>query len=38
VVANVRGRRYTPIGEMVDERVIVNAMVALLARAAPPIT
>jgi len=31
VLANVRGRRYTPIGEMVDERVIVNAMVALLA-------
>ena len=31
VLANVRGRRFTPIGEMVDERVIVNAMVALLA-------
>jgi phosphogluconate dehydratase len=31
VLKNVRGRRYTPIGEMVDERAIVNAMVALLA-------
>jgi phosphogluconate dehydratase len=27
----VQGRRYTPIGQLVDERVIVNAMVALLA-------
>jgi phosphogluconate dehydratase len=27
----VRGKNFTPIGEMVDERVIVNAMVALLA-------
>ena len=26
-----RARRYTPIGRLVDERVIVNAMVALLA-------
>jgi phosphogluconate dehydratase len=26
-----RGRRHTPIGKLVDERVIVNAMVALLA-------
>jgi phosphogluconate dehydratase len=26
-----RGRRFTPIGRLVDERVIVNAMVALLA-------
>jgi phosphogluconate dehydratase len=26
-----RGGRYTPIGQLVDERVIVNAMVALLA-------
>jgi len=26
-----RGRRFTPIGQLVDERVIVNAMVALLA-------
>ena len=26
-----RHRRYTPIGQLVDERVIVNAMVALLA-------
>ena len=31
VLSNVKSRRYTPIGEMVDERVIVNAMVALLA-------
>jgi phosphogluconate dehydratase len=30
-LANVKGRRFTPIGRMVDERVIVNAMVALLA-------
>ncbi|MCW7539195.1 phosphogluconate dehydratase [Aquabacterium sp. A7-Y] len=28
---NIKARRFTPIGEMVDERVIVNAMVALLA-------
>jgi phosphogluconate dehydratase len=27
----IRRARYTPIGEMVDERVIVNAMAALLA-------
>ncbi len=27
----VQGRRFTPIGRLVDERVIVNAMVALLA-------
>ncbi|RZS58707.1 phosphogluconate dehydratase [Sphaerotilus mobilis] len=26
-----RGERYTPIGELVDERCIVNAMIALLA-------
>ena len=26
-----KGRRFTPIGQLVDERVIVNAMVALLA-------
>lgn len=26
-----KGERFTPIGELVDERVIVNAMVALLA-------
>jgi phosphogluconate dehydratase len=26
-----KGRRFTPIGKLVDERVIVNAMVALLA-------
>jgi phosphogluconate dehydratase len=26
-----RGKQYTPIGQLVDERVIVNAMVALLA-------
>jgi phosphogluconate dehydratase len=31
VLGNVRGKRYTPIGEMVDERAIVNAMAALLA-------
>ena len=31
VLGLVRGRRYTPIGQLVDERVIVNAMVALLA-------
>ncbi|AKJ28154.1 phosphogluconate dehydratase [Caldimonas brevitalea] len=28
---NVKARRFTPIGELVDERVIVNAMAALLA-------
>ena len=28
---NLKGRRFTPIGVMVDERTIVNAMVALLA-------
>ena len=27
----IKGRRFTPIGELVDERCIVNAMVALLA-------
>ena len=32
------GARFVPIGEQVDERVIVNAMVALLATGAPPIT
>ena len=26
-----RARRFTPIGQLVDERAIVNAMVALLA-------
>ncbi|MDB6000938.1 MAG: phosphogluconate dehydratase [Rhizobacter sp.] len=31
VLANIKARRFTPIGRMVDERVIVNAMVALLA-------
>ena len=31
VLAITQGRRYTPIGQLVDERVIVNAMVALLA-------
>ena len=31
VLALVKSRRYTPIGQMVDERAIVNAMVALLA-------
>ena len=31
VLAIVKSRRYTPIGQMVDERAIVNAMVALLA-------
>ncbi|UZG43348.1 phosphogluconate dehydratase [Caldimonas thermodepolymerans] len=30
-LANLKERRYTPIGMMVDERAIVNAMVALLA-------
>ena len=31
VLGNLKGRRYTPIGRQVDERCIVNAMVALLA-------
>jgi phosphogluconate dehydratase len=31
VLANIKAKRYTPIGELVDERCIVNAMVALLA-------
>jgi phosphogluconate dehydratase len=31
VLGLVRSRRFTPIGQLVDERVIVNAMVALLA-------
>ncbi|HSV34788.1 MAG TPA: dihydroxy-acid dehydratase, partial [Ramlibacter sp.] len=31
VLQNIKARRYTPIGRMVDERAIVNAMVALLA-------
>lgn len=31
VLENVKAKRYTPIGELVDERCIVNAMVALLA-------
>jgi len=31
LLANVKERRFAPIGRMVDERVIVNAMVALLA-------
>ncbi len=31
VLANVKGKNFTPIGRMVDEHVIVNAMVALLA-------
>jgi phosphogluconate dehydratase len=31
LLALTRQRRYTPIGRLVDERVIVNAMVALLA-------
>jgi phosphogluconate dehydratase len=31
VLAITRARRFTPIGELVDERCIVNAMVALLA-------
>ncbi|WHZ12828.1 MAG: Phosphogluconate dehydratase [Burkholderiaceae bacterium] len=31
VLGIVQARRYTPIGEIVDERCIVNAMVALLA-------
>jgi phosphogluconate dehydratase len=31
VLGNVKARRYTPIGRQVDERCIVNALVALLA-------
>ena len=31
VLALVKGKRFTPIGRLVDERCIVNAMVALLA-------
>jgi phosphogluconate dehydratase len=31
LLAIARGARFTPIGRLVDERVIVNAMVALLA-------
>jgi phosphogluconate dehydratase len=31
VLGITKARRYTPIGRLVDERVIVNAMVALLA-------
>jgi phosphogluconate dehydratase len=31
VLSITHGRRFTPIGRLVDERVIVNAMVALLA-------
>ncbi len=31
VLGLVKNRQYTPIGQLVDERVIVNAMVALLA-------
>jgi phosphogluconate dehydratase len=31
VLAITKGRRFQPIGRLVDERVIVNAMVALLA-------
>jgi phosphogluconate dehydratase len=31
VLSITRARRFTPIGKMVDERAIVNAMVALLA-------
>jgi phosphogluconate dehydratase len=31
VLAIAKGKRFTPIGKLVDERVIVNAMVALLA-------
>ncbi len=31
VLANVKAKRYAPIGHVVDERCIVNAMVALLA-------
>jgi phosphogluconate dehydratase len=31
VLANIKSKNFTPIGQMVDEHVIVNAMVALLA-------
>lgn len=31
VLSNTQKQRFTPIGQMVDERVIINAMVALLA-------
>jgi phosphogluconate dehydratase len=31
VLANIQSQRFMPIGRMVDERVIVNAIVALLA-------
>lgn len=31
VLGNTKAKRFTPIGEIVDERCIVNAMVALLA-------
>jgi phosphogluconate dehydratase len=31
VIGIVKGRRYVPIGKLVDERAIVNAMAALLA-------
>jgi phosphogluconate dehydratase len=31
VLSLVKARKYTPIGQLVDERVIVNAMLALLA-------
>lgn len=31
VMQGLKGRRFTPIGQVVDERCIVNAMVALLA-------
>jgi len=31
VLSNTQGQRFTPIGRLVDERVIVNAIVALLA-------
>ncbi|HEU4708925.1 MAG TPA: phosphogluconate dehydratase, partial [Methylophilaceae bacterium] len=31
VISNTQKQRFTPIGRMVDERVIMNAMVALLA-------
>lgn len=31
VLANIKSKNFTPIGQMVDEYVIVNAMVALLA-------
>lgn len=31
VLSMTQGKRFTPIGKLVDERVIINAMVALLA-------